>query len=57
MNAPVPYEPSADNRAFARMSYDLYMAMIQEGFSETQALGMLAQIVSITIHEQMGHSE
>lgn len=36
-----PYEPSADSRQLARALRDVYMALVLEGFTETQALTVI----------------
>lgn len=41
-----PIEPSADLRAFARMSYEMFVALAAEGFTERQALTIIGQVIA-----------
>lgn len=49
MNARAPQEASANSRAFARTIRDMYVAMLAEGFSPAEAMGILANIVQTTL--------
>jgi hypothetical protein len=40
------YEPSAAARTFARDQYDMFQALIKEGFNEHQALIIIGQFMS-----------
>lgn len=39
-------EPSADMREFARMVREMYVALIKEGFSVIEAMGILATVIT-----------
>jgi hypothetical protein len=41
-----PVEPSADLRTFARMSYEMFVALAAEGFTEQQALTIIGQVIA-----------
>lgn len=52
-----PQEASSDSRVFAHAIHDLYVAMLAEGFSQAEALMMLANIVAASIREQAGNDK
>lgn len=41
------YEPSASARTLAKVQYDHFQAMIQEGFTEQQALTIIGQMLLV----------
>lgn len=43
------YEPSAVNREFARIMFDMYMAMIKEGFDRRDALEIIKGVIAANI--------
>lgn len=43
---PIKIEPTADHRAAAKTLYQMYVALIDEGFAESQALSL----VGVTLH-------
>lgn len=43
-----PIEPSADLRQAAKGLREMYVALIEEGFTETQALVIIGQMVAGT---------
>lgn len=43
------FEPSANSRAFARAMYDMYMAMIKEGFSREDALDIIRGLLAANV--------
>lgn len=43
------YEPTAGSRAFARAMFDMYQAMIKEGFSREDALEILRGLMAANI--------
>lgn len=48
--ASAPIEPSADMRAFAHTTREMYLALIAEGFTEREAFN----IVGVTIAASFG---
>lgn len=46
---PEATEPSADLRTLAKTLWETYVALCKEGFSETQALTIVGQIIASTI--------
>jgi hypothetical protein len=42
----VKVEPSADQRAMAKMFFQMFVAFVDEGFTERQALIMIGQIMA-----------
>lgn len=44
-----PEEPSADMREFARICRDMYVGLLQEGFTEREALAILGQVIAAQI--------
>lgn len=42
-------EPSGDMRKFGRIMRDMFVALVAEGFTEEQALSMLATTIAATI--------
>lgn len=47
------YEPTADSRAMAKTMYDMFQAMLQEGFTEEQALFLLGSNYAAAIQQYM----
>lgn len=43
--AHIPEEPSSDSRALARLFRDQYAALKAEGFTETQALQLVSNLM------------
>lgn len=41
-----PIEPSADAREFAAATFQIYMALTLEGFTEQQALAIIGQMLA-----------
>lgn len=39
------YEPTAEARVMAAACFNIYMALIKEGFSETQALQIISTMI------------
>ena len=54
--SPAPQEASADSRTFARSVRDLYVAMLAEGFTRSEALELLARIVQSAMFMNGGKS-
>jgi hypothetical protein len=50
----VPHEPSADAKAAGGNMYEMYTGLVTAGFTEEQALKLIALIISITITGMMG---
>jgi hypothetical protein len=48
------YEPSAGMRQFATQMQDMFQALVQAGFSESQALTMLGQVIRGMVAGQTG---
>lgn len=44
-----PEEPSADMREFARICRDMYVGLLQEGFTEREALDILGRVIAAQI--------
>jgi hypothetical protein len=44
MNGPI--EPSADLRALAQGLRQMYLALVEEGFTQTEALVVIGQIIA-----------
>jgi uncharacterized protein YoaH (UPF0181 family) len=44
-----PIEPSADLRKFASMLRQMYIALTSEGFSNTEAFAIVAEIIRANI--------
>lgn len=42
-------EPSSDSRAFARNMRQLFVALVQEGFTEVEALALVGQVIAASI--------
>lgn len=49
-----PEEASSDSRQFARALRDIYVAMLAEGFTPPEAMGVVANIVQATFSAQLG---
>lgn len=43
-------EPSADMREFASNMRQMFVALVQEGFTEPQATHMVGVVISATLH-------
>jgi len=48
-----PEEASANSRQFARSLRDMYVAMLAEGFTPPEAMGILANIVQAALIAQI----
>lgn len=46
-----PIEPSADQRGAAAEMFRLFLALVQEGFSEHQALSLLGTMLAAQIQK------
>ena len=44
-----PREASADQRVFAKQFREMYLALVEEGFTEQQALVIIGQIIAAGI--------
>ena len=49
MSTPAPQEPTADNRQFARMMRDMFVALVLEGFTNGEALVIIGQAMTAAI--------
>jgi hypothetical protein len=47
-----PIEPSADTRVFAKQLRQLYLALLDEGFSEAQTMSMLGQMMTAAAQQK-----
>lgn len=43
------YEPTSDNRIFAKNMFDMFQALTQEGFTEGQAIAIIGQTFAAVI--------
>ncbi|MBF6277006.1 hypothetical protein [Nocardia nova] len=48
-HSPAPQEPSGNSREFARAIRDLFIGLVAEGFTESQALSIISNVVSAKI--------
>ena len=44
-----PKEPAAEFRQFASVSYQMFLALIEEGFTEQQALVVIGQVIAAAL--------
>lgn len=49
-----PREPAADLRQFAKVCREMFLALMEEGFTETQALQILGVFVAGSIGNASG---
>ena len=47
------YEPTADMRVAAAGMYDWFQGLIQAGFTESQAIGIIGTVIGATIREKV----
>lgn len=43
------YEPSSDMRSYAALLYDMYQGLVQAGFTDSQALGIIGQTIAANV--------
>lgn len=48
-DAAPPIEPSADQRVMAKMCRGMYLAFVDEGFGDQQALALIGTIMAASI--------
>lgn len=50
-------EPTAKHRSAAREMYQFFVAMRQQGFTETQALSLISDLLTSSVNDQEQQDE
>lgn len=52
-----PFEPSADMRAMAKTTRNMYMALVQEGFTKNEAMQILGSMLTAAFIANRGNDK